>query len=184
MGRIWFTADTHFQHANIIKYCGRPFTSAEEMDETMITNWNAVVQPRDIVYHLGDFVFCRKTEVVEAYIRRLNGHINLVWGNHDKHVVKRAQGFAGQSQYREIKIEGQSITLMHYAMRVWNKSHHGSWQLFGHTHDELPEEEHQLQTDVGMDARGFCPMSFEQVKELMDKRRPAFDAWNPPKDRD
>jgi calcineurin-like phosphoesterase family protein len=54
---IWLTADTHFGHTNILKYCGRPFSSIEEMDETLINNWNNKVNQDDTVYHLGDFSF-------------------------------------------------------------------------------------------------------------------------------
>ncbi|MBL8880695.1 MAG: hypothetical protein JNG88_16400 [Phycisphaerales bacterium] len=52
---IWFTADTHFGHANIIKHCRRPFASVEEMDETLLRNINARVGRSDTLYHLGDF---------------------------------------------------------------------------------------------------------------------------------
>ena len=54
----FFTADTHFGHANIIKYTNRPFDSPNHMDDILIANWNAVVGPDDEVYHLGDFALC------------------------------------------------------------------------------------------------------------------------------
>lgn len=54
---IFFTSDTHFWHENIIKFCNRPFSSVEEMNDTIIENWNKVVGENDIVFHLGDFVF-------------------------------------------------------------------------------------------------------------------------------
>ena len=81
---IWFTADTHFSHANIIKYCARPFDNVEGMDRTLITNWNKVVEPKDIVYHLGDFCFRNP----ERYLNALNGYIYFIYGNHDKKLRK------------------------------------------------------------------------------------------------
>lgn len=78
-------SDTHFNHFNIIGYCDRPFVTAEEMDETMIANWNAVVGKDDIVHHLGDFAFGRGSiERIEEYVARLNGSIILTRGNHDR----------------------------------------------------------------------------------------------------
>lgn len=79
----YITSDTHFGHANIIKYCQRPFASVEEMDETLISNWNSVVKPADCVYHLGDFSL-GKAENVAKYLARLQGRIVLVRGNHDR----------------------------------------------------------------------------------------------------
>lgn len=79
MRDIWIISDTHFGHANIIKYCDRPFESVQHMDETMIENWNRVVKPHDKVYHLGD-VFMK---VDGSILERLNGKKRLIVGNHD-----------------------------------------------------------------------------------------------------
>src|SRR4030066_28737 len=57
MRNIFFTADTHFNHANIIHYCRRPFSSIKEMNETLIAKWNAGMGKGDLVYHLGDFAW-------------------------------------------------------------------------------------------------------------------------------
>lgn len=54
---IYFIADTHFNHENIIKYCNRPFNNTQEMNEYIIQKWNSVVKSNDIVYHLGDVGF-------------------------------------------------------------------------------------------------------------------------------
>ena len=54
---VYFTSDTHFQHGNIIKFCNRPYSNVEEMNNAIIENWNSVVGPNDIVFHLGDFAW-------------------------------------------------------------------------------------------------------------------------------
>ena len=79
---IWVTSDTHFNHANIIKYCNRPFSSVEEMNEPIIANWNKVVSQGDTVYHLGDFALGNKS-LIPDFLERLNGHISFIMGNHD-----------------------------------------------------------------------------------------------------
>ena len=81
---IWFTSDTHFGHANIIKYCVRPWKTVEEMNEALVANWNATVGVRDEVWHLGDFAF---REALHDFVPRLRGRINLVLGNHDMHFL-------------------------------------------------------------------------------------------------
>lgn len=78
---IWLISDTHFGHAKIIDHCQRPFKSVEEMDETMIENWNNTVKPQDHVYHLGDVCFGQAT--LHRVLRRLNGRKRLILGNHD-----------------------------------------------------------------------------------------------------
>jgi calcineurin-like phosphoesterase family protein len=72
--RVWFTADHHFGHENIIKFCNRPFASAQEMDEAMIERWNSVVKPDDKVYHLGDFTL-NNAAAADHYFKQLNGRI-------------------------------------------------------------------------------------------------------------
>lgn len=79
MKNIWFTSDTHAGHANIIRYCNRPFASVEEMDAALIERWNSVVKPDDYVYHLGDVYFGSGHEI----LKNLNGRKRLVLGNHD-----------------------------------------------------------------------------------------------------
>ena len=82
---IWLTSDTHFFHENIIQYCGRPFANAEMMNEYLIEQWNSVVKPGDIVYHLGDVAMGGKEayEGIGALLAHLNGSKRLIVGNHD-----------------------------------------------------------------------------------------------------
>ena len=177
---IYFTSDTHFDHANIIKYANRPFTNITEMNVALVQRWNEKVGPSDTVYHLGDFSFSKDWKHWINLLLTLNGGIHLVKGNHDKdklinQVQKNATtcGFLSVSDYKYIKIqEGkgvQEIVLMHYAMRVWNKSHYGAWQLYGHSHNNLPPMPNSKQIDVGVDSHNFYPISYEEIKEKMSK---------------
>ena len=94
---------------------------------------------------------------------------HLIRGNHDKQ-PSPSQGWASVNDYREIKIEGQFIVLMHYAMRVWNKSHRGAFQLYGHSHGTLPDNPNSLSFDVGTDSHNYFPISFQDVKRIMMKK--------------
>ena len=84
--RKFVTADTHFGHPAIIKYCNRPFQNVEQMDRKLIKNWNATVNHSDIVYHLGDFALGPK-QYKQKILEQLNGTIILIRGNHDKTVA-------------------------------------------------------------------------------------------------
>lgn len=159
---IWFTSDTHFDHANILKYTNRPFASIDEMNETLVANWNALVVSGDVVYHLGDFAFHRHAE----FAKRLNGVIVLVEGSHDRMSAKERKAFTWVGPRHEIKLDDNEITLSHYAMRTWPKSHYGTWHLYGHSHGNLPPLGKSF--DVGVDAWDLKPINIEQVKAKMD----------------
>jgi calcineurin-like phosphoesterase family protein len=145
------------------------------MNETIISNWNKVVKKDDLVYHLGDFMFGKTDAEFNNVFRRLNGLIVLIRGNHDGLAWKnRSKFYASYNSYHEIKINGQDITLCHYAMRVFNKSHRGAYCLYGHSHGSLPDDPHSLSFDCGVDCHNFTPINFEEVKEIMSKK-----LWKP-----
>jgi calcineurin-like phosphoesterase family protein len=172
---IWFSSDFHLGHKNIIKYSNRPFVHVTEMNETIIDNWNAKVKNDEVAYFLGDFCFGSEKEVGN-YLRRMNGYIKILFGNHDKALRKFADnGVYSEKiefldEYKEIKIGDQHITLCHYALRVFNRSHHGAWALYGHSHGTLPDDPHTLSIDVGVDVHNFFPISFEEIKKIMGKK--------------
>lgn len=161
---IFFTADEHYDHKNIIKYCNRPFATVAEMDATIIANNNEVVTEKDVVVHAGDFMLSNKKDAAVKYISLLRGAHIFLRGSHDgwlKHYNKKAQSIY------ETKVDGQVIIVCHYAMRTWPKAHYGSWQLYGHSHGKLPDIGLK-QMDVGVDAHDFYPVSFTQVKGYME----------------
>ena len=91
--KVYFTSDTHFYHSNIIGFCKRPFKNVEDMNETLIENWNRVVGQDDIVFHLGDFCLGGSHEWTKI-LNRLNGKIYLILGNHDLKNIR--QGYASR----------------------------------------------------------------------------------------
>ncbi|MEK6860518.1 MAG: metallophosphoesterase family protein [Nanoarchaeota archaeon] len=168
---IYFTGDTHFGHSNIIKYCNRPFQSIEDMDETLIYNWNQKVWDDDIIFHLGDFCFGKNNSDFSKYFQQLNGKIILIKGNHDSLAKKNKSYFHEYyDSYKEIEVSDRRITLCHYAMRVWNKSHRGAWHLYGHSHGSLPDDPNALSLDVGVDCWNYAPVSIDQIAEKMQTK--------------
>lgn len=181
---IYFTADTHFYHSNIIKYCNRPFKNIEEMNETLIRNWNSIVKPNDSVYVIGDFVWTYNKNAINNIlyvINRLNGYIYLIKGSHDFFERNDLEMLGAETKklkiYKDsiviIKIKDKEIVLCHYSMRVWPKSHYGSWHLFGHTHGKLGGWGKSF--DVGVDCWDYSPLSFDEVVETMNRRPENFD---------
>jgi calcineurin-like phosphoesterase family protein len=141
------------------------------MNETIITNWNNVVGKDDLVYHLGDFAFGKQDYHLTNILDRLSGSIILIKGNHDRLAWSlRHKFYASYDTYHEIEVEGKTIVLNHYAQKVWNKSHYGSYHLYGHSHGTLPDNPHALSIDIGVDCHNFTPISFEQVKVIMSKK--------------
>lgn len=174
---IWFTADTHFCHKNIIEYSSRPFASLEEMTEAMIERWNAAVTRGDSVYHLGDFAMSfgpRDYLKIDGILKRLHGQKFLVEGNHDRKEVTQNSRWIKVSPYMELSVDlggvhRQRIVLFHYSMRVWNQIHRGAWQLYGHSHGNLSDIGGKTM-DVGVDCHGFRPISLEEVRQFMEPR--------------
>lgn len=185
MRNLWFTADTHFGHENIIKYCNRPYHDVSEMDNDLIERWNSCVGDDDIVYHLGDFTLGR-LDVFQKYCSQLVGNIYVVPGGHDCRWMNDAEAQIGQTIgttqtgwvilkptlmsidfHNDNERYSKSLILCHYAMRVWDKSHYGSVHLYGHSHGNLPSIGRSM--DVGVDCHNFYPVDLNDVWKLFDK---------------
>jgi calcineurin-like phosphoesterase family protein len=177
MGRVFFTADQHFCHEAVIRMCGRPFFSVDDMNRGMIEAWNSVVRDDDTVWHLGDFAFKGKPGAIRAVFDQLAGTKCLVRGNHDKQNVTQLP-WAEQCDFKHLALDGQQITLSHYAMRSWPAMHRNSYMLFGHSHGLLPGARNTI--DVGVDSVGYVPQTFAQLRARMDQLpRLAFDVGRP-----
>ena len=192
MTNIWFTADHHFGHENIIKYVNRPFKDAAHMDAELIERWNSKVAPEDTVYYLGDFTLSNNAY---PYIEQLNGNIKFIFGGHDYKWWPLSSEFILLDWKHElleplVSLELPEFTsngkflpvvLCHYPLLSWDRSHYGSIHLHGHTHGTtgksansgdtlLPPKNkggaNGIRIDVGVDCHNYFPVSIKKIKEL------------------
>ncbi len=176
---IWFTADTHFCHENIVRFSGRPFRNATEMNEEIIRRWNETVPEDGTVFHLGDFCLGKSQEWNDI-MWRLHGKIYLILGNHDMKNIKPSfmSRFEMVTQQMTISVDGQTIILNHNPFLAYGGSYRDTWQLFGHVHSgplsntglDMPRLKmlFPLQYDVGVDNNDFRPVSFYEVKSKIE----------------
>lgn len=172
----FLTGDTHFGHANIIRFCKRPFTDVDDMREGLIRNWNSVVNKQDLVWHVGDFGMSLPDKEMLELFHALNGRKRLIIGNHDvdrrgrlTQALARLPWDAPPTHHAEIKHDGHRIILSHYAGLVWNNMHYGSLQAYGHSHGNLPGLPGSI--DVGVDAQDYSPIPAEEfVRQALETR--------------
>ncbi len=175
MPNVFFTSDLHFGHKNIIRFDNRPFFSIEEMDRTLIENWNRKVSEDDTVYVLGDISWYNDEKTTEIFAG-LNGHKILIKGNHDRVHGKVRKVFEEITDYKEISLNGNKIVLCHYPIIFFNRHHYGAYMFYGHVHnshewqmtDNYRYELEQLDVkcnayNVGVMVQNYEPVTFEEV---------------------
>lgn len=177
MTEIWFTADLHFHHKNIlVHHWKRPggtigATTEESikwMNERLIENWNAVVGRRDEVWVLGDFSFGTPEQKANIF-HRLNGSKHLIAGNHDNDATKRLPWASVHDLYAW-KQKPHRAVLCHYPMLTWNGAHGGAWMLHGHSHGLLRAPD-TTRLDVGVDCHPeHRPFHLDEIIAIMDTR--------------
>lgn len=154
----FFTADEHYGHTNFIKFGMRPFKDVHEMNKEITKRHNEVIGKGDIVIHAGDFCWSgTEKQARRTYIQKLNGQHVFLRGNHDSWMNRSFH------EVWEKTIDGQHVVVCHYAMRVWSRSHYGSWMLYGHSHGKLAGIKNSM--DIGVDTHNFYPWSWEEVRE-------------------
>lgn len=168
---IFLTSDLHLNNENVIRYCGRPYANAAEMNEGLIENWNSVVGPEDTVYVLGDFIM-GNADTVPDILNRLNGDIILIQGNHDTRTKMK--------YYEELGIK--TMQLYHFLykdkyiiMCYFPINNSDYWKMlvqdnaeiiycYGHIHDKAPTGYHgDKMYHVGVDTNNYTPISLEQI---------------------
>ena len=155
---IWVISDTHFGHANIIKYCNRPFVDPAEMDEKLIENWNSVVQDDDIVYHLGD-VYMGKSS--SNFAHRLKGRKRLILGNHD-----HGKDSVLQSMFQKIVMWRMfpefGLLLTHVPVHEGSLGFKVEKNVHGHIHEKVIEDERYI--NVSVEQINYTPVNIETLR--------------------
>lgn len=169
-GKIYFTADPHFFHENIIKYCNRPFENVKEMNDYIVKQWNSVIQKDDVVWLLGDLALnCTKDEA-KSVIEKLHGNIKIVLGNHDHWPMSFYQSLSNVSYVSKYPVIIQDFFILsHTPMFVSNNAPY--FNIFGHVHNNpefTTETEHSL--CVSMERWDYKPIQCEALKEYLDKK--------------
>lgn len=170
--KTYLISDTHFNHKNIIKYCNRPFNDIMEMNKTIINNWNKIVSPDDIVYHLGDFFLGSKYDL-EDIVSKLNGKIYLIRGNHDRLTVKFYED-AGI-----IVLKNAPIILDEYHVILSHRPlpdtmiKNGFINIHGHIHEKKLEDIYDntlyskdKHLNVSIDVTNYEPLLLEKVLKM------------------
>lgn len=161
---VFFTSDLHFGHKNIIAYDERPFKNVEEMDKTIIENWNRKVKPEDTVYILGDISWYNDTKTIDIYFN-LNGHKRLIKGNHDRVHGKVKNCFESIKDYDEIQVDDKTCILSHYPIHFYNHHYRGAIMLYGHVHNSHEEVYvQQIKNDM---LRNNIPIKIFNVGTMM-----------------
>lgn len=168
-----YWSDPHFWHTNVIGFCNRPYTSVEEMNESLIENHNKVVGPTDIIYCLGDFSFAG-FEKTYSVISRLNGYKIFLMGNHDwkNKLNKRWERYGINEVHSALRVKmgDFDVNLSHYPYKGRNPDarifldqleHSDDFLVHGHVHEKWTTKDNMI--NVGVDVRGYAPISEEAL---------------------
>lgn len=164
--KYYIIADTHFSHDRIINYCNRPFEDVQEMNRTLIKNWNEVVSNQDTVIHLGDLSLGNKEET-RKIISQLNGKKILIKGNHDRwsDEAYRQMGFDYVSKF-PIIFKGFFI-LSHAPMQLNETTPY--FNYYGHVHNDNKYRDTETSRCVSVEKIGYKPVLMfddEENKEV------------------
>ena len=137
----FYTSDLHLGHKNVIDFDNRPFNSVEEMDETLINNWNNTVSHKDTVYIIGDFCLGKEEQII-SYLKRLKGKKILIKGNHDRITSSVAKYYVNICDYKEMKFDGKRVILCHYPIPFYRSDYSNTtFMLYGHVHNTFEEQQ-------------------------------------------
>ena len=168
----YYISDMHMGHKNVLKFDDRPFQSVEEMNETLIANWNKKVTDEDDIWVLGDFCY-RSEKDPSFYLKQLKGKKHLIIGNHDKVTVNTDSAlnyFDSVERLKHIKDREYNVILCHFPLADWNAKHRGSYHVYGHIHnnkDEVYEfmKQQERALNAGCMINNYEPVTLEELLE-------------------
>lgn len=169
--RVFLISDTHFWHKNILHHCQRPFSSVEEMNRSLIENWNYKVNPQDEVFHCGDFSFNNISKNINIDIlSQLNGKKYLIIGNHDNKNLITSEYWIRTFDLLHLQTKENHYILCHYPLEAWYLKFYGSYHLHGHIHtkDFKPTHYNPRKLDIGVDYNNYSPISLKECKEKLN----------------
>lgn len=163
---IYYTADTHFNHQNIIKFCPntRKFDDVKDMNQTIVNNWNSKVKVDDTIFILGDMFFGKDFSI----LNQLNGKKILIQGNHDKKLLaSHRNSFDDVKDILTVKDGDQTVVLCHYRMYEWDGFYRNTLHFHGHSHGNLISTKRAI--DVGLDnpSWNFFPVTMDEIKNMI-----------------
>lgn len=172
--KLFFISDTHFGHANIIKLAVRPFKNIRDMDNKLVNNWNTIVPPDGVVYHLGDFGSRCSFDYLSNIRKKLNGKVHLILGNHDNINKAKMLNFDSISSMLELIVndggKAKHIIICHYPLLsykgMYNKDY---WHLFGHCHGNIQHPSLRA-IDVSVENLNYQPIPYDAIKTIINNR--------------
>ena len=168
----YYISDMHLGHENVLKFDSRPFESVEEMNETLIANWNAKVTDEDDVWILGDFCYCSDKDP-SFYLKQLKGRKHLIIGNHDKATIKSVSAlkyFESVERLQHIKDRDYNVIVCHFPLATWNAIRRGSYHVYGHIHSDRNDVFEFMKTreralNAGCMINNYEPVTIEELIE-------------------
>lgn len=159
----FYTADPHFFHQNILKYCARPFRSVEEMNRIILNNYRSTVGPDDDLWILGDVavVHFDQASHLTSMLHEIPGRKHPICGNHDKPWVQGLDIWTSVHDLVEITDQGTRVSLCHYPMLTWPGARRGAIQLFGHVHSNWRGSRNSV--NAGVDVWNYRPVTLPEI---------------------
>lgn len=168
---IYFIADLHFGHKNILTLANRRFSSIQEHDDHIIKCVNETVSTSDHLYILGDLGFHKDYVGLATQISKINTrNIHIIKGNHDnmQNLVRlnRDGMIVEVKEMKTVQKGRDHIFCCHYPLREWPGFYRGHYHAHGHVHNTLSPYERSM--DVGVDSIGYYPIEFDDLIKRID----------------